>query len=64
MTQFSDEQIARAARIARRFEIWMSGNVDVISVYNGSLGPINIEPGPGWATRLWEAMCELRPDNR
>jgi hypothetical protein len=60
---FTDSQIGRAARAAAEYAMSVSINNSgsvLFVVYGAKVR--RVDAGPGWASRMWSVMQELRPE--
>jgi len=60
---FTDSQIGRAARAGAEYAMSVSinGSGNVLFVVYGAKVR-RVDAGPGWASRMWAVMQELRPE--
>jgi len=63
--QFTYAQLGRAVRVAadHAMSVSVSGSLNVLFVVYGARVR-RVDAGPGWASRMWDAMQELRPELR
>ena len=61
-THFTDSQLGRAVRAGAEYamSVSVSGNGTVLYVVYGAKVR-RVLAGEGWASRMWDAMKELRP---